>query len=199
MKRNVRYAVYHQHEALQILKHRVEFPFWLYNKILETAYVPTTETKYCGSTNGGSWGDKTNAEGVGDNLCAVGSLNGSWIEMGDFGFAATKDPTEVHVDSECITIFDGPAESEQCDFYVWNGSAWEYFGTIFSEWQIKPPLSCISAYYRGWHDISSIITTKELLNDIKFRAYHYTPVGGGMIGAIPFSSYIDAIKVKATH
>lgn len=155
-----------------------------------------TETKYCGTATG--WGTQENAdkaEGVEDDVCALTSINGSILYLDGFGFAFTSDPSYVGVDCKAIVVSD---TTQQCDFYVWDGNDWVYFATIEAEYQEFPALKCGDSYFRGWHDLSNIIDTKEKLNGIKFKAIHYNAGGGGTIPAEMWSSYIDAIKVKAS-
>ena len=189
------YAVLHQHEALQILKHRIDFPFQLYSKILETPSI--TEIKYCTSNLGTNWLRPENAEGVEDNVCASCGFNGAILHLGTFGFAATRNPSYVAVDCKCICVDEFLGQT--MDFYVWNGTSWIYFATIPSEWQLIPQLKCSDTYFRGWHDLSTIIDTAAKLNSIRFRAIHYIPGGGGSGAPEAWTSYVDAIKVKATH
>lgn len=155
-----------------------------------------TETKYCGTATG--WGTQENAdkaEGVEDDVCAVTSINGSILYLDDFAFAFLSDPIAVLVDCKLIVVSD---TEQHCDFHVWNGSEWIYFSGIMAQYRAFPAYKCADSYFRGWHDLSAIIDTKEKLNGIKFKATHYEAGGGGTMPAEPWTSYIDAIKVKAT-
>jgi len=159
----------------------------------------TVVTKYAGTCTtlpipDKAWLNPTNVEDAPDGVCALAIHGGFTRTMfcDDFGFAipagAVIDQVKVG-GKHCIVN----AAIELIRYDVWDGSAYhENEG-----WTNTEGAGCANTVWEYF--LTAVLDTAAKVNAVKLRV-RYVPGGGGQPGdMLPWTGYLDAVKIEVTY